>query len=74
MSALCAYAAPMLETIRWARTAGPGDYLIRWDDAWLAPDPGSRGGYSDPELSEIREVLARRDLRLSTDDLGIVVN
>lgn len=58
------------EIREWTRTVQAGEYLAQYGGA---ADPGSRCGYSDLRLSEIRTALRARDLRLEADDLGLVV-
>lgn len=60
----------------WATTAVSGEYLIRYEDSGLtdAEDPGSRCGFDDAELDEIRSMLGARDLGLSADDRGLVAH
>lgn len=55
----------------WAREAVDSEYLIEYADAPRGADPGSRCGLADDELDEIRRILAKRDLRLMADDLGL---
>lgn len=64
----------LTDALAWAQTADAGTYLITYEDSGLTndEDPGSRCGFSDPELDEIRDVLWARDLRLDTDDLGLI--
>lgn len=68
------YEASITDALAWARTAEVGEYLVRYKDAGSTPksDPGSRCGYSDVELDEIEQVLRARDLRLVTDDRGLL--
>jgi len=60
--------------LSWAGEAGPGDYLIHYEDTGLTDeeDPGSRCGFDDAELDAIRVTLRRRGLTLSADDRGLV--
>ncbi len=51
------------ELTQFARSAEAGDYLITYP----TPDP------SDIEIAEVNRILVKRDLRLTTDDIGILV-
>ena len=56
----------------WARGARVGDYLsVYWEGE---RDPGSRCGWGDSTLHEIRAVLRDRDLDLHADDIGLRVS
>ena len=56
----------------WARGARVGDYLsVYWEGE---RDPGSRCGWSDSTLHEIREVLRARGLDVHADDIGLRVS
>ena len=57
----------------WARDAEVGEYLAHFSEVPAASDPLSRCGYSDAELSQVREWLAERGLSLETDDFGLRV-
>ena len=64
------------EALAWARDeAEAGEYLAEYENDGLdaESDPGSRCGYEDETLDAVGRVLRERDLRLSTDDVGIVV-
>lgn len=50
-----------------------GDYLAYFTDTPDNSDPGSRCGYCDQELDEIRRGLLQRGLRLQSDDIGLIV-
>ncbi len=64
-----------------ARRGDVGDYLHRWEDDGLddRTDLGSRGGFSDLDLAELADILARRSsvqryfppLTIQADDVGI---
>jgi hypothetical protein len=55
----------------WCVEASIGDYLaIYWEGE---KDPGSRCGWSDSSISDVRARLARRGLTLRADDRGLVV-
>lgn len=58
---------------RWARTAKAGEYLVTYAQSGLtdAEDPGSRCGYSDPELDDLGRTLRERGLSLEADDRGL---
>lgn len=64
----------LTDAITWARSAEAGEYLARYADDGLTAgtDPGSRCGYSDEQLADVERVLAKRDLRLTADDRGLV--
>ena len=68
------YEASLTDALDWAVTAEPGDYLVTYEDTGMtaAQDPGSRCGYDDSELDQIRRMLGRRDLLLTADDRGLV--
>lgn len=68
------YEASLTEALRWAADAEAGSYLVEYEDTGLtdAQDPGSRCGYSDDELDQIRRALGDRDLTLTADDRGLV--
>ena len=51
---------------KFARNAEPGEYMYKWADT--ATDP-----YSDAELAEVDRLLAKHELRLATDDVGLRV-
>ena len=70
-SACVCGAVRKLRTVAWAATAERGDYLARYVDG--ENDPGSRCGYSDSALDEIRRALVTRGLTLRADDMGLVV-
>ena len=61
----------------FALTAEAGDYFARYSDgepAWTEEnDPGNRCGYGDVDLDEVRATLRGRDLTLSADDEGLIV-
>lgn len=69
-----AYEADMPAAREWARRATAGDYLVEYKDTGTTADedPGSRCGFDDVQLDEIRQILARRDLQLDADDRGLV--
>jgi len=50
-----------------------GDYLAKYDDHTDKENEGSRCGYSDQELGEIRGCLRHRGLALRADDQGLLV-
>lgn len=55
----------------WCASAEAGDYLAEY---WEGErDPGSRCGWSDSALADIRRRLSRRGLTLTADDRGLVV-
>ena len=58
----------------WARIADAGDYLIEYKntDLTAAQDPGSRCGFDDAQLDELKRILERRGLTLEADDRGLV--
>ena len=58
------------QALAWADVAEVHEYMIFWseDDA---DDPGNRGGFDDAELAQINDVLAKRNMTLTTDDIGI---
>lgn len=64
----------LFAALKWARSAAAGDYLIEYKDTGMTAeqDPGSRCGYDDAQLDEIRHVLGRRGLTLEADDRGLV--
>ena len=64
------------ELREWARTVNPGEYLVTYEECGLDADadPGSRCGYDDPTHDQISKWLAERNLRLDTDDVGLVVH
>jgi len=69
------YEVPMVrDALLWAAAAAPGEYLIEYEDTGLtdAQDPGSRCGYDDRELDQIRAALRTRGLTLAADDRGLV--
>lgn len=59
----------------WAREADEGDYLVEYEDTGMTADedPGSRCGYDDQQLDQLKRWLADRDLALEADDVGLVV-
>ena len=60
-----------LDVATWCASAEDGAYLAMY---WEGErDPGSRCGYSDVTLSEIRRRLRSRGLTLRADDMGLVV-
>lgn len=63
------------EAVIWARTAEAGEYLARYEDDDLddVSDSGSRCGFGDDTLSEIDSVLPRRELTLTANDVGLIV-
>lgn len=65
----------LTEALKWARQATAGEYLIEFDAlaAAVERDPGSRHGYSDGELDQIRAALAGRGLSIEADDRGLIV-
>lgn len=61
-----------IDVASWCESAKDGDYLAMY---WQGErDPGSRCGWSDSALSEIRKRLRPRGLTLSADDMGLVVS
>jgi len=68
------YEADMPAAREWAASASAGDYLVEYEDTGMTAeqDPGSRCGYDDQQLDEIRRILAGRDLTLEADDRGLV--
>jgi hypothetical protein len=60
--------------LEWASSASAGDYLITYDDTGVShdDDPGSRCGYSDPDLAAIERDLRERGMTLRADDIGLV--
>lgn len=68
------YEASISEALDWASTAEAGDYLVQYEDTGMShdDDPGSRCGYDDAELAQIRDSLRERDLTLTADDRGLV--
>ena len=68
------YVASLTSALAWARTAEAGEYLVEYEDTGMtdAEDSGSRCGYDDAEIAEIRDMLWRRSLRLVADDRGLV--
>lgn len=68
------YTADLATALEWVRTASDGNYLVKYEDTGLTDeqDPGSRCGYSDPELNEIRAALQARGLTLQADDQGLM--
>jgi hypothetical protein len=61
------------EALAWAQDAQVGDYLGEYDDVDADRDPGSRCGYDDPTLDDVRRILRARGLTIETDDTGIRV-
>ena len=63
------------ELMTWARTANAGEYLARYADDGLddVSDSGSRCGYGDDQLDAAKRILRSRDLTLTADDRGLVV-
>jgi hypothetical protein len=60
-----------LDMAAWCTGAKDGTYLaVYWEGE---RDPGSRCGWSDSALSEIRRRLRARGLTLRADDVGLVV-
>jgi len=68
------YVASLSTALTWAASAAAGDYLVEYEDTGMTDrdDPGSRCGYDDRGLDEIRRVLERRELTLTADDRGLV--
>ena len=60
----------------WARTAAPGEYLVRYADTGLTAetDPGNRCGFDDATLDTINSMLNARGLYLWADDLGLLAD
>ena len=56
----------------WAKTVDAGEYLATYDDT-VGEDSGSRCGYADSELAQIRSRLAERGLEIESDDRGLIV-
>lgn len=67
------YEASLTDALSWAATATAGEYLVEYEDTGMTAeeDPGSRCGYDDAELHQIRRALAKRDLTLDADDRGL---
>ena len=63
------------ELMTWARNATAGEYLARYEGDWLddVSDSGSRCGYGDDQLDAAGRILRGRDLRLTANDRGLVV-
>jgi hypothetical protein len=53
----------------WARIADADDYLIEYN---AEQDPGSRCGFDDAQLDELKRILGRRGLTLEADDRGLI--
>lgn len=68
------YVASLAAGIAWARTAKAGEYLVTYAETGMTDDedPGSRCGYSDLGLEEIRRVLSHDGLTLTADGRGLV--
>ena len=60
-------------TRQQAMQIAEGEYIATYDDPLGLNDPGSRCGYSDSALHEIRGWLQRRGLDLHADDIGLRV-
>lgn len=60
------------EQRKFCIAATAGEYLAMYEGE-PAADPGSRCGYSDLELHEMKEMLSDRRLILIADDIGLVV-
>jgi hypothetical protein len=67
------YQPSLSKALHWARNAEDGDYLVDWDETGMSDqdDPGSRAGYDDDELDQIRNALEKNDLTLEADDVGL---
>ena len=65
----------MGELATWSETVTGGEYLARYEDDDLdeVSDPGSRCGYDDATLDQIRRWLGARDLTIRADDIGLCV-
>ena len=59
----------------WAREAEAGDYLVKYGYTGVTADedPGSRCGYDDQQLDQVGRWLRDRGLKLTTNDVGLVV-
>jgi hypothetical protein len=59
--------------LEWAEECEAGDYLAEYESCGVAAedDPGSRCGYSDPELSAVESTLRARGYSLVADDCGL---
>lgn len=68
------HVASLSDALSWAASAADGDYLVEYDDTGMTDtqDPGSRCGYDDIELDQIRRALADREMTLVADDRGLV--
>jgi hypothetical protein len=68
------YEASISDALTWAASAEDGEYLVEYEDTGMTAeqDPGSRCGYDDAELDQIRRALADRDLTLIADDRGLM--
>lgn len=68
------YSPGMVAAREWASSASAGDYLVEYEDTGMTAeeDPGSRCGYDDQQLDEIRALLRKRDLTLEADDRGLM--
>jgi hypothetical protein len=65
----------MAEARAWALEASEGEYLVEYEDTGMKAeeDPGSRCGFDDQQLDELGRILRARDLKLTADDVGLVV-
>lgn len=61
------------ELAQWAKSADAGDYLVTYEESGDDGLDGSRCGYSDMHLAEVKLGLRDRDLALVADDRGLVV-
>jgi hypothetical protein len=59
----------------WSETVAKGEYLALYEDDDLdeVSDPGSRCGYDDATLAQVRSWLGERDLTITADDRGLCV-
>jgi hypothetical protein len=62
------------EAFTWARTCDAGEYLARYseDDLDDVSDSGSRCGFDDLELDDLKRELGKRGMTLEADDEGLV--
>lgn len=61
----------MMDVRQFVMTCGPGEYLAKYSDS--ESDSDSSCGFPDDALSEINAKLRMRDLRILTDDIGILI-
>jgi hypothetical protein len=59
----------------WSETVTEGEYLASYEDDDLdeVSDPGSRCGYDDATLAQVRSWLGERGMTIEADDRGLCV-